>query len=610
MKLADHLAFISAPLDAIAKALGEFETLPQQSDEQDAELFKSLFDSRDKIEQIPLLNNGGSATIPSGSLVRFRCMIQDNSLDQQIYQRFYLVADPAGGEPKWQAVKYTDTAPANALPLPRNISEGDLRPVLGDRQPYYAVSVPAETAWAKEAFAAAAPPAATSSSDAAPEFKAEDLALARARYPLPDESTTAAIVLLYNTKENLAVNDVFEVVGILERTQAAEDDVDMDDDMFNLLQTRLPSQDLVPRLHAISFQKLNCAGNPLCLDTELAVRNLAKVNGRAVRAQLVQRISQILGGDTLAAEFVLLHFLSRIYQRDSAITVGNFPMNLCGMSAEATNELVALAEQILPRVHYLPLELAKINGSTFMPRNSETHGLSAGILQLGEGTQLIVDEGKLGEGKVQGIGVLNLQALKTVIDFGKLPFAIFDGTNDESSGEPQLIQNWMEVPVNLNVLIVGTTRSGIFPVECVVPVVAETSSSDGTLPDALSNLTISSADDSKLLADVRLYLGIMREGSYNVSEDMVKYIETDFVTTRARQRQDKASLMSQEELIQLCAVARLVTLSHTTNTLTKELWQEAKSLERRRRERVAAVLPKPRIDAANAGLAVTPVAAS
>lgn len=63
-----------------------------------------------------------------------------------------------------------------------------------------------------------------------------------------------------------------------------------------------------------------------------------------------------------------------------------------------------LVQQILPRAHYLPLELSKINGVAFMPRNTESHGLAAGALQLAEGTQVIVDEGKLGEGTVQGVG--------------------------------------------------------------------------------------------------------------------------------------------------------------------------------------------------------------
>lgn len=114
-------------------------------------------------------------------------------------------------------------------------------------------------------------------------------------------------------------------------------------------------------------------------------------------------------------------------------------------------------------------------------------------------------------------GVLNLHALKSVVDFGKLPFAVFDSANDETTNSPQLVQNWMELPVNINVMIVGTTRSGIFPVECVVPVVAERG-----IEGALEELRIGGEKEDKVLEDMRLYLGIMREGSYNVPEEMVK----------------------------------------------------------------------------------------
>ena len=42
-----------------------------------------------------------------------------------------------------------------------------------------------------------------------------------------------------------------------------------------------------------------------------------------------------------------------------------------------------------------------------MPRNTESSGLMAGVLQLAEGTEVLVDEGVLGEGKVQGVGALS-----------------------------------------------------------------------------------------------------------------------------------------------------------------------------------------------------------
>lgn len=124
-------------------------------------------------------------------------------------------------------------------------------------------------------------------------------------------------------------------------------------------------------------------------------------------------------------------------------------------------------------------------------------------------------------------GVLNLKALRTVVDFGKLPFAILDGATDESSGDPQLIQNWIEPNVNLNVLITGPTRSGIFPVECVVPLRPSSSETDSAA-QGLADLSLSDEQAEKemqMLDSLRLYLGIMREGSYDVSEEMVKVSE-------------------------------------------------------------------------------------
>jgi hypothetical protein len=82
-------------------------------------------------------------------------------------------------------------------------------------------------------------------------------------------------------------------------------------------------------------------------------------------------------------------------------------LNLSGLSAQQTSALFSLIRTLLPRAHYLPLELGKINQSSFMPRNTESSGLMAGVLQLAEGTEVLVDEGVLGEGKVQGVGALS-----------------------------------------------------------------------------------------------------------------------------------------------------------------------------------------------------------
>ncbi len=111
-------------------------------------------------------------------------------------------------------------------------------------------------------------------------------------------------------------------------------------------------------------------------------------------------------------------------------------------------------------------------------------------------------------------GVLNIHALQSIINFAKLPFAILDGSADEKTGDPQLVQNWLELPVNLNIIIAGPTRSGIFPVECVVPVVVE--------EQGLGMEGLEIADEEEKVEEMRLFLGIMREGSYNVSEEMVK----------------------------------------------------------------------------------------
>lgn len=48
---------------------------------------------------------------------------------------------------------------------------------------------------------------------------------------------------------------------------------------------------------------------------------------REIRPYLLNFLTNILGGDKLAAEYLLMNLISRIYSRSSSIALGAFPLN-------------------------------------------------------------------------------------------------------------------------------------------------------------------------------------------------------------------------------------------------------------------------------------------
>lgn len=107
---------------------------------------RSLFSTAEAVARIPSLNDTPVDQLRPGTLVRFRCMVQDVQ-DPEYYMGTFQHKNVLTGETSVATAKYRDAIPPQSEPM------HEVRPQ--ERLPLYCVPVPGETAWAAEAQASA-----------------------------------------------------------------------------------------------------------------------------------------------------------------------------------------------------------------------------------------------------------------------------------------------------------------------------------------------------------------------------------------------------------------------------------------------------------------------
>ncbi|KAK2161874.1 hypothetical protein LSH36_108g04002 [Paralvinella palmiformis] len=260
-------------------------------------------------------------------------------------------------------------------------------------------------------------------------------------FPLPNEKGPACIVKMYQLDESVKLNDVVEVTGILsnhpamasfpDRKQAEKSSALLDpspDLMEGMEETSssAPPPSLVPRLHAISVCQLQ-HNNPLLSSAAGSVIQGEAVLAEAgvLRDQLMTVLTQLFAGDHVAAEYLLCHLISSVYARRDVAAVGKFALNLsgCPPGVSFPKLLHEFIKQLVTKCYLLPLSLENMNKLSLVPKKDyKVNRLKSGILQLSNGTHLILDETALQPGQLDSNGVANMTALGNMISWQKLDY--------------------------------------------------------------------------------------------------------------------------------------------------------------------------------------------
>ncbi|KAI5625070.1 mini-chromosome maintenance complex-binding protein, partial [Silurus asotus] len=605
--------WINNPLGVVDGIFAQFSSSPDW-EKKAVEYFKEKLKVNDAQSWVPSLNDVPLHYLKPNSLVKFRCMIQD-MFDPEFFMGVYETVDPSTNAKVLRCGKYKDVTDCGQVDF------NSRKTVTSERQTFYCVPIPGESQWVKEIFAASSQARVVPSTSYTPnrhkrsyeEDEEMDTQNQQSKeisglqnvsnshrnvdskrleteapsqntspshcsstldlnFPLPGEKGPACMVKVYNEWDNFKLNDMLEIFGILSVDPAlslvAEDKeassfLDPTESMETVEEQRAhsPPTSLVPRLHMLYAEPLQ-HNNPLLpsvSEDKGAFSNSVKSEMSSVRAELLAYLTHVFLGDSLAAEYLILHLISSVYARRDVLPLGKFALNVsgCPHTSPYTDQLYQIIQQLVPSSYRLCMSLQNMNTQRMVPRKDYTaNRLVTGALQLGRNTSLILDETQLEQGQLDTTGVRNITALGNLISWQKVDY--------------DFNYHQMEFPCNINVLIMSEGRS-LLPCDCQVHLHPTTNPPN--LEEYLKTLQHSQL--SSQLNKYRVYLTVARSLDYSISDQITKAVEEDFV----EMRKDDPQSISAEDLHRMLVVARLLSLSYGQSTLSRENWIKAKQLE-------------------------------
>lgn len=88
-----------------------------------------------------------------------------------------------------------------------------------------------------------------------------------------------------------------------------------------------------------------------------------------IRSDLHLVLTQVLYGDTIAADYVICHLLSRVYIRNDGHTLGQFSLNISNiLSPTYAKRIYEILETLVTNSQYLPLTVPFLNEASFIPK--------------------------------------------------------------------------------------------------------------------------------------------------------------------------------------------------------------------------------------------------
>lgn len=579
---------IRFPLNEISNIIKQDESIVRRLTDIGESIKSKLTNG---LSKVPSINNSIVENIPPKSLVCFRGMIQD-MFDPEFYLGQYSVTNKTTQEKSIKTSCFTDISENSNEEIDFECASN----VTLERQTYVCVPIPGENKWMKDIYKCNGINIengsvankkrmhddikennvdGTMDVDNSPsktkKLKAQNGAANGTHnvlngdmsdlkvFPLPDETGTSCLVKMYSECVDLKLNDVIEFYGVLADPQAKNnienEEMPMIDKMYD--STPFSASSKIPTIHCLFFNKLDSPNTIIKTSNiyDSTIKELA-----SVRNDLIQLLTRVFGGDATVAEYFLLHLISKTYAVVGTLCVGKFSLNITKCPGNLSQLLYGFLQKVAEKSYMLPMSIDNLNKMKFTPKKDhEKNQLVSGVLQLSAGTNLVLDETVMQPGTLDATGVNNLKAIGNLIQW--------------QSVEYDFTYSRINMKTDVNVMIFSEGRS-MLKCDCQIPLTSD----NIDIEEAKSFITNIS---SVLLDKFRIYLACIQMLEFNLTEEVSKALEDDFV----EMRKTDPSIMTAEAFSILLTTARYMALSYGNNKLDASLWTRAKDLDVERRKR-------------------------
>ncbi|KAJ3130840.1 hypothetical protein HK100_007368 [Physocladia obscura] len=572
--------------------------------------------SAEIMNSIPFLSvsSTNSQTLPAHSLVRFRAMVQDNGFSPQIYISSVSLVNSLTKQKKTVWTHFCDTLPTETFNVESEwqIDDSVARNVkYAQKVPLCCIGLPAETSWAKAAWENHSP----NVSDVADSFERMQVQVSGNKmiysififklhnnYMLEvdkqynrhiqrkqtlESTEQLAIVKIYgDDPEDLQLGVMAEFVGFLETSNDVSSE-EKEDDFDSLMNSEIDAFKALPTLHCIFYTLISPSAHPLLANSEVK-----SIDHKALHKLVLDHLQPYVLGDQVAAEYLLIHLVSKIRARHEALQTGYLPLNLTNITSPAiSTALVECLKSLLPRVRNIPLSIDYLNKKRMAPgvfvssegwkdvvgENTSNHaaaaviGLVGGELQIPDRTCVVIDEVGMDGGVLKEQGVVNVRHINDLVSLAELPYAIGSGIDVAGHSAGKLF-------VDLTVLVLSQAKC-MFDVQCIlrlVPVnVVSTAAANAHATEDLLNL-------------MRAYIAsVANNVNYEVPEEMSQVLTKYFMDTRKETAKNGGSLYTQEQFLLRMEIARALTLLDGEQELSIDAWHKSGDLENERNFRAA-----------------------
>ncbi|KAA8491950.1 Mini-chromosome maintenance complex-binding protein [Porphyridium purpureum] len=391
-------------------------------------------------------------------------------------------------------------------------------------------------------------------------------------------NSRGVLIKLYQRDQfdQLLLNQIVRVHGILEYPQqpAARQEADnndhpsdqsfMDvsiDDADEALARNPPS---APILHVVRLEALSKEqAQPIFrgLDVDSARRELHAVLP-SMRTLLASYLTRSLGGDALAAEYLLATLVSGVELRNANVVAGKCVLNLIlpedassagdekSDSSISFDAIVRVVKSLVSRVATFDMSIDALNTQTLTPaRDLECNRLRATRLQLADRTYVLVDETHLQQGTLSELGIKNVQTLGQLASRQLVSYD-FNFYNTE-------------LFVDFPMIVVSRGARSLLPADCRVRVVP----SSAPVSDA-----VDASPSFQELNKMRLALALLslHDDQFDIPADTAEKIEQHFVAMREAHRQSTSSVDPVDALHSLLNLARVFSRAHGEHSLNIE----------------------------------------